>query len=70
LGGRLFVFGLFYERFPCVTYVAQARCQAVDAGRTVIVATGPTMRIGLHGEERGHVTHEERMFARKTRAEA
>jgi len=28
------------------------------------------MLIGLHGEERGRVTHEERMFARKTRAEA
>jgi hypothetical protein len=26
--------------------------------------------VDVHGEECGHVTHEERMFARKTRAEA
>ena len=35
LGGRLFVFDLFYELFLLCEYVTQARCQAVDgrAGR-------------------------------------
>ena len=50
--------------------IALSRYTACGPYQDRIAATGPTMRIGLHGEERGHVTHEERMFARKTRAEA
>ena len=50
--------------------IALSRYTSCESYQDRIAATGRTIRIGLHGEARGHVTHEQRMHARKIRAEA